>query len=127
MRVQLWAMATCGAPLRLPPPAVGAGNSEGGLDASNILKPALARGELQCIGATTLDEYREHIEADPAFARRFQVGHVLKAAGWTAASGPADGDGVEGPASVGWLRAGGVLRCREQQLEGQEHPALGYL
>eukprot|EP00955_Chlamydomonas_euryale_P070463 360766-Chlamydomonas_euryale.AAC.5 len=53
---------------------MGAGSSEGGLSASNVLKPPLARGKLQCIGATTLDEYRQHIEKDPAFARRFQVG-----------------------------------------------------
>ena len=52
---------------------VGAGNASGSLDASNILKPALARGELQCIGATTLDEYRENIEKDGALARRFQM------------------------------------------------------
>ncbi len=51
---------------------VGAGGTEGGLDASNILKPALARGELQCLGATTLDEYRQHIERDAALERRFQ-------------------------------------------------------
>ena len=50
----------------------GAGNSEGGLDASNIFKPALARGEIQCIGATTLEEYRKHIESDGALERRFQ-------------------------------------------------------
>ena len=51
---------------------VGAGAAEGGLDASNLLKPALSRGELQCIGATTLDEYRKHIEKDSALERRFQ-------------------------------------------------------
>lgn len=51
---------------------VGAGKVEGSMDAANILKPALARGELQCIGATTLDEYRKHIEKDTALARRFQ-------------------------------------------------------
>ncbi|NEO98424.1 MAG: ATP-dependent Clp protease ATP-binding subunit [Symploca sp. SIO2E9] len=51
---------------------VGAGSTEGGLDAANILKPALARGELQCLGATTLDEYRQHIEKDAALERRFQ-------------------------------------------------------
>ncbi len=51
---------------------VGAGQAEGSLDAANILKPALARGELQCIGATTLDEYRKHIEKDAALERRFQ-------------------------------------------------------
>jgi len=51
---------------------VGAGGTEGGLDAANILKPALARGELQCIGATTIDEYRKHIERDAALERRFQ-------------------------------------------------------
>ncbi len=51
---------------------VGAGASEGSMDASNLLKPALARGELHCVGATTLDEYRKHIEKDPALERRFQ-------------------------------------------------------
>ena len=51
---------------------VGAGAAEGSIDASNILKPALARGELHCIGATTYDEYRKHIEKDPALERRFQ-------------------------------------------------------
>jgi len=51
---------------------VGAGSAEGSMDASNMFKPALARGELHCVGATTLDEYREYIEADPALARRFQ-------------------------------------------------------
>ncbi len=51
---------------------IGAGNSSGSLDASNIFKPALARGEIQCIGATTLDEYRENIEKDGALERRFQ-------------------------------------------------------
>ena len=51
---------------------VGAGKAEGALDASNMLKPALARGELHCVGATTLDEYRENIEKDAALARRFQ-------------------------------------------------------
>jgi ATP-dependent Clp protease ATP-binding subunit ClpB len=51
---------------------VGAGQSEGAVSAGNLLKPALARGELHCIGATTLDEYRKHIEKDPAFERRFQ-------------------------------------------------------
>jgi len=51
---------------------VGAGGMDGSLDAANILKPALSRGELQCIGATTLDEYRKHIERDPALERRFQ-------------------------------------------------------
>lgn len=51
---------------------VGAGAAEGAIDASNMLKPALARGELRCIGATTIDEYRKHIEKDPALERRFQ-------------------------------------------------------
>ena len=51
---------------------VGAGASEGSMDASNLLKPALARGELHCVGATTLDEYRKHVEKDAALARRFQ-------------------------------------------------------
>ncbi|UCF79796.1 MAG: AAA family ATPase, partial [Candidatus Eiseniibacteriota bacterium] len=52
---------------------VGAGGAEGAIDASNMLKPALARGEIQCIGATTLDEYRKHIEKDGALERRFQA------------------------------------------------------
>ncbi len=51
---------------------VGAGKGEGAMDASNLLKPALARGELHCIGATTLDEFRKHVEKDPALERRFQ-------------------------------------------------------
>ncbi len=55
---------------------MGAGAAEGAMDASNMLKPALARGELRCIGATTLDEYRKHIEKDAAFARRFQPAFV---------------------------------------------------
>jgi ATP-dependent Clp protease ATP-binding subunit ClpC len=55
---------------------VGAGNATGAMDASNMLKPALARGELQCIGATTLDEYREHIERDSALERRFAPVYV---------------------------------------------------
>jgi ATP-dependent Clp protease ATP-binding subunit ClpB len=52
---------------------VGAGAAEGAMDASNLLKPALARGELHCVGATTLDEYRKHVEKDAALARRFQA------------------------------------------------------
>jgi ATP-dependent Clp protease ATP-binding subunit ClpC len=55
---------------------IGAGSAEGALDAANILKPVLARGELQCIGATTLNEYRKHIEKDAALERRFQPVHV---------------------------------------------------
>jgi len=55
---------------------VGAGQSEGAVSAGNLLKPALARGELRCIGATTLDEYRKHIEKDAAFERRFQTVYV---------------------------------------------------
>ena len=51
---------------------VGPGKAEGALDAGNMLKPALARGELHCVGATTLDEYREYIEKDAALERRFQ-------------------------------------------------------
>ena len=51
---------------------VGAGKAEGAMDASNLLKPALARGELHCVGATTLDEYRKYVEKDAALARRFQ-------------------------------------------------------
>ncbi|MBK9127610.1 MAG: ATP-dependent Clp protease ATP-binding subunit [Phycisphaerales bacterium] len=55
---------------------VGAGGAEGAIDASNVLKPALSRGEIQCIGATTFDEYRKYIEKDAALARRFQSIHV---------------------------------------------------
>lgn len=55
---------------------VGAGAAEGAIDASNMLKPALARGELRCIGATTVDEYRKHIERDPALERRFQPVYI---------------------------------------------------
>ena len=52
---------------------MGAGGAEGAIDASNVLKPALSRGEIQCIGATTLDEYRKYIEKDGALERRFQT------------------------------------------------------
>ncbi len=55
---------------------VGAGNAQGALDASNMIKPALARGQLQCIGATTLDEYRQYIEKDGALERRFAPVYV---------------------------------------------------
>src|SRR5690606_5149585 len=55
---------------------VGAGASEGSMDASNLLKPALARGELHCIGATTLDEYQKYVEKDAALQRRFQPVYV---------------------------------------------------
>ena len=55
---------------------VGAGGAEGAIDASNVLKPALSRGEVQCIGATTLDEYRKYIEKDGALERRFQTVNV---------------------------------------------------
>src|SRR5207245_4298050 len=55
---------------------VGAGKAEGAMDASNMLKPALARGELHCVGATTLDEYRKNIEKDAALERRFQPIYV---------------------------------------------------
>jgi ATP-dependent Clp protease ATP-binding subunit ClpB len=57
---------------------VGAGKADGAMDASNMLKPALARGELRCVGATTLDEYRKHIEKDAALARRFQTVFVAE-------------------------------------------------
>ena len=57
---------------------VGAGASEGSMDASNLLKPALARGELHCVGASTLDEYRKHVEKDAALARRFQSVMVME-------------------------------------------------
>ena len=55
---------------------VGAGAAQGAMDASNMMKPALARGELQCVGATTLDEYRQHIEKDRALERRFAPVYV---------------------------------------------------
>ncbi len=55
---------------------IGAGKADGAMDASNLLKPALARGELHCIGATTLDEYKKHVEKDAALARRFQPIYV---------------------------------------------------
>ena len=58
---------------------VGAGAAEGATDAANMLKPQLARGELRCVGATTLDEYRKYIEKDPALERRFQAGHRRRA------------------------------------------------
>ena len=57
---------------------VGAGKADGAMDASNMLKPALSRGELHCVGATTLDEYRKYIEKDPALARRFQAVFVAE-------------------------------------------------
>ena len=57
---------------------IGAGAAEGAMDAANILKPALARGEIQCIGATTIDEFRKRIESDPALERRFQSVMVLE-------------------------------------------------
>jgi ATP-dependent Clp protease ATP-binding subunit ClpB len=57
---------------------VGAGKADGAMDASNLLKPALARGELHCVGATTLDEYRKHVEKDAALARRFQPVYVAE-------------------------------------------------
>ena len=57
---------------------VGAGNAEGAADAANMLKPQLARGELRCVGATTLDEYRKHVEKDPALERRFQPVQVAE-------------------------------------------------
>jgi ATP-dependent Clp protease ATP-binding subunit ClpB len=57
---------------------VGAGKADGAMDASNLLKPALARGELHCIGATTLDEYKKHVEKDAALARRFQPVYVAE-------------------------------------------------
>src|SRR5438270_6621597 len=58
---------------------VGAGKADGAMDASNLLKPALARGGLHCVGATTLDEYKKHVEKDAALARRFQPVFVNEA------------------------------------------------
>ncbi|MCO5606688.1 hypothetical protein L7F22_060877 [Adiantum nelumboides] len=57
---------------------IGVGAAEGAIDAANISMPALAQGELQCIGATTLDEYKKHIKKDPALERRFQPVQVLE-------------------------------------------------
>jgi len=57
---------------------IGAGSSQGAMDAANILKPALARGDLRCIGATTIDEYKKHVSADPALERRFQTIDVME-------------------------------------------------
>jgi len=57
---------------------IGAGSAEGAIDASNLLKPALAKGELKAIGATTLKEYQKHIESDPALERRFQPVYVAE-------------------------------------------------
>jgi hypothetical protein len=100
-------------PLANPPPPVGAGNTEGGLDFANMLKPALARGGLQVVGATTLDEYRGRIESDPALARRFQVGEA----------------GATGKVVVGVRRGGRVWRERSvaaqgEGREGQERPGV---
>ena len=65
---------------------VGAGSAEGAIDAANLLKPALARGELRCIGATTLNEYKKHVEKDAALARRFQHRDGGRAHRWTTPS-----------------------------------------
>ncbi len=78
---------------------LGAGKAEGAMDAANLLKPMLARGELRCIGATTLAEYRQHIEKDAAFERRFQQ------VGW-------QGFGLwawAGGLGQGWQLAAGLL------------------
>ena len=63
--------------------AVGAGAAEGAVDAANILKPSLSRGELQTIGATTQDDYRKYIERDPALERRFQYLKILDQSKWS--------------------------------------------
>jgi hypothetical protein len=76
---------------------VGAGKADGAMDASNLLKPALARGELHCVGATTLDEYRKHVEKDAALARRFQP--VI----WSRADGR--GHGLDPARAEGEIRA----------------------
>jgi ATP-dependent Clp protease ATP-binding subunit ClpB len=72
---------------------VGAGKAEGAMDASNLLKPALARGELHCVGATTLDEYRKHVEKDAALARRFQPVMVSPSRRWKTRLDPARAEG----------------------------------
>ena len=80
---------------------VGAGAAEGGSDAANLLKPALARGELRCIGATTLDEYRKHIEKDAALERRFQPVFVGEPIGRRHDRHPARPEGALRSASQG--------------------------
>ena len=87
---------------------LGAGKAEGAMDAANLLKPMLARGELRLIGATTLDEYREHVEKDAAFERRFQQvrARVLSAPAQPA-SQPACCAAWRGNQTLGGQAAGG--------------------
>ena len=115
---------------------VGAGAAEGAIDAANILKPALARGELQCIGATTLTEYRQYIEKDAALERRFQPveatrhGPSIPAlssshAAWPQAHplapGPPSGPESRAPAArkpeSGGREAAAALRCRPSEAD----------
>ena len=102
---------------------VGAGKAEGAMDASNMLKPALARGELHCIGATTLDEYRKNIEKDAALARRFQPVFVERADGRRDDLDPARAEGKVRAAS---RRAHHRWRdrCRRDALQPLHHRPL---
>ena len=90
---------------------VGAGKADGAMDASNLLKPALARGELHCVGATTLDEYRKHVEKDAALARRFRPGVRLPAHGRGHDLDPAGLEGqIRGPSRRPYHRSGDHCR-----------------
>ena len=102
---------------------VGAGAAEGAMDAANMLKPALARGELRCIGATTLDEYRKHIEKDAALERRFQPVFVDAADGRGHDRDPARPEGaLRGPPRH--PHPGRGARRRGDALESLHHRAL---
>ena len=95
---------------------VGAGKADGAMDASNLLKPELARGALHCIGATTLDEYRKHVEKDAALARRFQPVFVGEPSGRGHDQHPArhQGEVRTAPrrADHRWRAGGGGDACR---------------
>ena len=92
---------------------IGAGKADGAMDASNLLKPALARGELHCIGATTLDEYRKHVEKDAALARRFQPVFVSRAHG--------RGYGIDPARPEGQVRAAPRRAHHRQRAGGRDH------
>ena len=95
---------------------VGAGKADGAMDASNLLKPALARGELHCVGATTLDEYRKHVEKDAALARRFQPIFVSRADGRRHHLHPARAEGeIRAASRRAHRRCGAGLRRRALQ------------
>ena len=102
---------------------VGAGKADGAMDASNLLKPALARGELHCVGATTLDEYRKHVEKDAALARRFQPIFVVRADGRGHHLDPARAQGEIRAASRRAHRRRGARR-RRRALQPLHHRPL---